>query len=692
LLRNSLFSVSLPLPILLGFLLGALLLLDGAGAWAQGVDVGELTGRIGSPGDIHKTRYTNKGELGLTISNLGYVGNGFDGLTRLPSGRYPLNSTVEHLFLGGIWVGAVAADGTIHVSTGAQDASTLVAGDEIREFRNYFNQGDPEDPSDEWNDPDNFMYIWSNNQNADNFHEDARATQEFRVVMDDYARIESGNHTPLGLKVILRAMTWSYSHANDFVILDYSIINVSGGELRDVYVGFWNDTTVGDVENSSPYVTPNEWNYYDDMNGAWGPAEYVGSEHTPVGDPDIWMMYEKDDDGDDGLATSWIGCRLLGTRPEVEPAEGQPPVSYNAWQFRHVPAQDDYYFEEDNPDEELPGKYQLMGNGDFDVGETQEEDFTIATDWMGLLSTGPFPYLAPDDTLHVVFAMCAGADSLSLLDNSKVAQQSYFQDFSIPGGPPSPVLDFAFEDNSVILSWAPGDSLDSEGNVRPATDPARSPEFHISEITAKEDFQGYIIYRHRGENFEGEGNEVSEVVAMLDKIDGRGFDTGLPPLNEDGKREYRDTGLVDGYPYWYSVVSFSAPDIEEGQPAFYSGFNENSELVYPGPAPSASAAERKIGVYPNPYRAGSLFDNRSGELEFGRKIWFTGLPEHCRIQVFNLNGELVQTLEHDDPASGQASWDILSSNTRAIASGLYIYAVENLKTGEVQRGKLVIIK
>ena len=55
-------------------------------------------------------------------------------------------------------------------------------------------------------------------------------------------------------------------------------------------------------------------------------------------------------------------------------------------------------------------------------------------------------------------------------------------------------------------------------------------------------------------------------------------------------------------------------------------------------------------------------------------------------------GEIVDTIDHDDPGSGQESWDILSSRTRAIASGLYIYAVENLDTGEVQRGKLVIIK
>ncbi len=97
-------------------------------------------------------------------------------------------------------------------------------------------------------------------------------------------------------------------------------------------------------------------------------------------------------------------------------------------------------------------------------------------------------------------------------------------------------------------------------------------------------------------------------------------------------------------------------------------------------------------MYPNPYRAGSMFDNRGGDQEFGRIIWFTGLPARCRIQVFNLVGEIVKTIDHDDPVSGQAAWNILSENQRAIASGLYIYAVENLQTGEVQRGKLVIIK
>ena len=185
---------------------------------------------------------------------------------------------------------------------------------------------------------------------------------------------------------------------------------------------------------------------------------------------------------------------------------------------------------------------------------------------------------------------------------------------------------------------------------------------------------------------------MATLVAEFDIIDGIGFDTGLPPLTADGNRRFVDTDLLDGFPYWYSVISYSAVDPQEGLDELRSGFNENRELVYPGPAPASASNQRTISVYPNPYRTGSLFDSRVGEQELGRKVWFTGLAARSRVQVFTLVGELVKTIEHDDPGSGQHSWNLLSDFDRVIATGLYIYVVEDLATGEIQRGKLVIIK
>jgi hypothetical protein len=359
-------------------------------------------------------------------------------------------------------------------------------------------------------------------------------------------------------------------------------------------------------------------------------------------------------------------------------------VAYNAWRFGHVPAKDDTYV--DLSGNTQPGKYQIMSDHAFTVGQTQSEDYTIPSDWVALLSTGPFSYLAPGDTIHATFAVVCGPDSVGLLSNSKVAQVAYDYRFSIPTGPPSPRLQVSTDNDRAILRWAPGDSNSS--------DPARrSPEYHLSATTGKPDFQGYRIYRYQGNVISSEPTKLAQLVAQYDKPDGVGFDTGLPPVDRDGLRTFVDDHLLDGFPYWYSVVSFSTPDVANNILELESGFNENAVKVYPGSAASTPQQKRIVGVYPNPYRTGSQYDTvQQGTVELGRKIWFTGLPERCRIQVFNLAGDQVKSLDHDNPNSGQEPWNILSDPGRAIASGLYIYAVTDLATGEVQRGKLVIIK
>ncbi len=622
--------------------------------------------------------YTDIGLLGVALSNLGYFGNAFSNRNQ-PSGEYPINSNVEHIYRGGIWVGAKAPDGTIRVSTGAQDANGLQEGDDIREFVD---------------DPDYPVEIWSNSQNSDNYDPRALATQHFEMVFDDYFVNESGNHRPLGVRVRMRALAWDLRTADDFVIIDYTLVNISGNELRDVYLGMWIDTTVGNTQETDPYDSQAvvRWQYWDDMNGAWGPSEWVGDDHAVEGDPGIWMGYEHDDDGEQGLATSWIGYRLLGTNRIAEPADDVPPVSFNLWRFRGVPREDDEYEDESAPGVILPGKYQIMANGDFDVEETQEFDYTSASNWVGLLSTGPFPLWAPNDTLSITYALVAAPDSLNLLANSKQAQLYYDTGFKVCTPPPPPRLEFSYEANSVIISWAPGDSLDADGNELPLDSPLRSPEHHISNCTAEEDFQGYRVYRFQGDVPSASWDDIATVVAEFDKIDGIGYDTGLPPLDENGKRRFVDTNLLNGFPYWYAVTSFSSPSPANGLDAMENTPSSNDYKVYPGPAAVGPSDPRQVGVYPNPYRAGSMFDVDASDPELGRRIFFTNLPARCTIQVFTLNGEVVVTLEHDDPNSGQHEWQLLSDRQRAIASGLYIYAVKDHATGEVQRGKLVIIK
>jgi hypothetical protein len=43
-------------------------------------------------------------------------------------------------------------------------------------------------------------------------------------------------------------------------------------------------------------------------------------------------------------------------------------------------------------------------------------------------------------------------------------------------------------------------------------------------------------------------------------------------------------------------------------------------------------------------------------------------------------------------AGGEHAWDLVTDNDQAIATGLYLFTVKNLDTGDIKRGKFAIIK
>lgn len=363
------------------------------------------TARAGDYPPLHHV--TDEGQVELCLTADGIVGNGF-WVSSVPSCTYPAGSTNEHLYLGGLWVGAVLPSGEHRVSTSDQDANNLSVAEALNEFTVTLNAV---------NQPD--FRVMSSRQSDELYSPYALAPYHLECRFQDTFAGPDG-HTPLGIVVTLRALAWDDLTFGEFVILDYTVTNVSGAELRDVHVGFFNDTTVGNTELTNPYdpFAPLRWNYYDDLNGAWRPGDFAS-------DPTLWMMHEHDGDGDQGLATSWVGCRLLGTVPAVAAPFGRPPVSYNCWSYNRVPARDDWYENPSAPGSMLPGKYQLMGNGDFDVGVTPDGDFTVMGNRVGLLSTGPFPVLAAGNSVSVTFALTLGADADALRRNSRLAKLVY---------------------------------------------------------------------------------------------------------------------------------------------------------------------------------------------------------------------------------------------------------------------------
>ncbi|MDZ7797073.1 MAG: hypothetical protein U5N56_08520 [Candidatus Marinimicrobia bacterium] len=73
-----------------------------------------------------------------------------------------------------------------------------------------------------------------------------------------------------------------------------------------------------------------------------------------------------------------------------------------------------------------------------------------------------------------------------------------------------------------------------------------------------------------------------------------------------------------------------------------------------------------------------------------KKLQFVNLPEQCTIRIFTLRGDLVKTLEHNDPFSGSISWNQISDHGQYVKSGMYLYHIKTPDGREI-RGKFAIV-
>jgi hypothetical protein len=79
-----------------------------------------------------------------------------------------------------------------------------------------------------------------------------------------------------------------------------------------------------------------------------------------------------------------------------------------------------------------------------------------------------------------------------------------------------------------------------------------------------------------------------------------------------------------------------------------------------------------IRVVPNPYFAHSAYEMN----QFERVVKFTHMPPYAMVRIFNLAGDLVRTLEKDNPASSFLEWDLQTDRRLPVGSGVYIYHIE----------------
>ena len=678
-------------------------------------------------------KYTSVGNLGMTITNYGILGNGWnrmeDGSIH-PSCEYKQHTEIgreqiEHFSYAALWVGGIV-NGQRRVSTAIVDG-VFDSGDEGFEL---FAESPITIRSS----------ISSTTQDsmAKYYSPKAISHQDMICEFKDYGESPTDGggiqgHIPLGLDIHLKAYAWNYSYADAFVILNYTFQNVSEDTIHDIYGGIWADASVANFNYTDIYTPGGGFSWSDNLNGYDESLDDAGFSRD--------IGYQYDANGDDGWAESYIGISALGSNIPGERLK----TNYHQWAWTSTGNQTYPSYIMPVNDAE---RYETMnssvqkGTGD----DYTSEGYPASEDsWLFMISAGPIGSehnadttawtLAPGDSCNLSFTVVCGlwgsggegnssARRNNLIVNYDWAQKAFdgednnrnnrldegedtndngiLDRYILPAPPPSPNMEVIVESGKVTIYWQDG------------------AESFLDPISQEADFEGYRIYGAR----KTANDDLGEFSLLLetDLKNNIGYNTGFSTIqitDQFGeadsvlindtyyKYKFENENIKDGWLNYYAVTAYDQGDPDANLASLESSIYSNRVYVFPGiQASNESNWTGELSVYPNPYKGQALWDGYGSR---SKMLWFRNLPQKAEIRIFSLAGDLVDIIDHDETyngsdivnideqknpllAGGEHAWDLITMHDQATATGLYLFTVEDKNSGQVKEGKFLIIK
>jgi hypothetical protein len=256
--------------------------------------------------------------LWSAITNYGSIGDPNSPATGRPSAQWPGGSGNNYLYDAGLWLGTkIGGEPAVttyfynpHVeylpTTGFSGEMGAVIGKDIH-----------------------------GNENTK-----SRSLEDSYVVYDDLESHTESNHSPLGLKVVQRGLTWSLPEFDDFIAFEYYIINTGlNGYLEDVYVAYWYDIDVSSSDDTEPHI--------DDL------VDYEGWDggNTNSDIMDVVDPFDFDNDGITGY-DEW-GVPYLKDAPQnpnYNPGGAEPDGFYDEWTVLFDEKGDTLFWQKDVPE------------------------------------------------------------------------------------------------------------------------------------------------------------------------------------------------------------------------------------------------------------------------------------------------------------------------------------------------------
>jgi hypothetical protein len=678
---------------------------------------------------------TDAGILGLSITNFGTLGK--PDVRNNPEGgssmRFPVSTGTEHLFEAGIWIGAQYNNSQLRVST----ASVTTSGGYARGAAGFEFTGDLP------------ITRRSTNPNDEFYSPFSVGEQDIIAQFTDRRRDINGtpingHDTPLYADVRLESYSWGFPFTENFTIIRYDITNNSDlysspATWDSVFIGMYADLVVRNVntatETGGEFFNKNGIGYLDSLYTSY--AFDAGSPDNPSINTYGAMSI---------IGADYRGEYFHPSNEEYLESQGYnaPFVDPSYWLFSSGtgpyvrPSSDLQRYER------MSSIFPLdQNNGGETIREQLRTDGQTGNgNYISFMSIGPFPTVDPGETISVYFAFSASlkpdefqgptgkavdteesrANLLQTLrsvnrvfqgedkNNNGVLDAGEDTDgdgeltrYLFPTPPDNPKLRVELEAGKVTLYWD------------------KSAEESVDRVSGEMDFEGYRVYSS------DLGEDINPNTRLIREFDlpgnENGYNTGFgeieldEPVTFEGDETeyhyaYEINGLLSGWQYELSVTAFDRGSDTFEIESLESSPNVNAVRVFPGTPPNenfgSSASEYQVGVYPNPYRVNAAWD---GPLEGERKLYFYNLPAKSEVRIYTVAGDIVSEFTHDsetyngdidwfsnysdDPRvlpGGEHAWDLQSNANQILTTGLYLYTVKDVSSGETQTGKLVIIK
>lgn len=601
---------------------------------------------------ISDRKFTNVNQVGLMINNNGFLGTNLPSREDPnPSFEYPLGTHLERMIRGGIWVGAVNLDTDTLVSTACIDDYAGAA--IVSEF---------------WSGP--MIEDRSSLRNSPDYDPNAVSELDFYTYFMDTNAELVDRHVPLNIKVHMKTYCWSFQPVDQFVICSYTIENIGRNRLEHIYFGMAAELLSCDKD------------YEDDSF----PGNCFDTKHLRF-DEEMRVVGCHRYDFNQTIFPGWAGYSILGSGPEpLADSTGLldgKTISFDWWPWD--PGEAEGQLDTD--------RYRFMSSGVIDPEYSEDTGQSGSQDPAELVAVGPYRFLDPGDTLNVVVAFVGGRNWDDYLFRTEWAIKTFESNYQIPEPPPSPKIFVDPGRNNLTLFW--------DASPETIPDPV---------LPDSMDWQGYRVYLSRD-------NVDYTLVGEYDMVDTIGFNTGFAAVREsttiDGwgyNYKLEIPGLKDGFKYYVAVTSYDRGDKVMEVPSLESGISQNRTVIVPGPDEVAPGQERPdVVVFPNPYRGEAAWD---GEYSRERLIYFGNLPRLCTIRIYTIAGDLIDTIEFDSEnyhaietaalynpvfnapelSGGLAGWDLLTSENQSVASGLYVFSVDDHETGDIEVGKFLVIR